>query len=325
MFEHLTRGTQLMAIYIHHKKYFLENNIVTNKGKVNPGLQRFERFKPYIDYINENKPFECGIIEAIYCLFHGISQKPKCKICDIKGTSFDKFTTGYSVYCSHKCYSTDIVNLGIGLATKDTVKRKLMSQKAASVRKENGSYNFSENHKTNMSVSAKMSMYKKRKTCKEKYGVENPGVLGGYTSKRATEYIKIFIEERNIDIDCCFFEDKESNKFEYFQMINLPGRSKKKYAKYDLVVFKDKESAKMKNPNDIILVLEYNGPWHYTLQEVLVDPYSLAVPYKKSSNKKTKKDVLIYDKAKRKHLINVQEYYTYWERTDRLMKGSLSV
>lgn len=310
-----------MNIYT-HKNYLLDNNIVTKKNKVNTQIQRREKFKPHIEYIKNVCEFDAGLLEMIYCLYNALDKQPQCKMCT-NIARFMGFKKGYAKYCNHKCYASDLHNYDYGLVTKDAEKRRCMVKKATDTRIKNGNYNFSSEHKNKLSISAKKSIHKKRKTCKERYGVENPGVMGGYSSKAANSYIKKFIADRNIDLDCCLFNDAESNKKELFQMIYMPKTNKMKYTQYDLVVFKSKESAKNKNINDIILVLEYNGPWHYTLKETMADPYSLTTPYRGNTNNTQKIESFIYDKMKRKHFNHVKEYYTFWEKDNSLRKGSV--
>jgi len=270
-----------MAIYT-PKEYLIKNNIVTQKGDVNKQIQRWEKFKHHVKFVEESCPFSSSFSEMVYCIYHGLSQKPSCHMCS-KHTSFRGFKKGYSKYCSHKCYWNDLPNYdNNGFGTKDLELRKKYSQKGAATRKSNGSYNFSESHKKKLSLSAKRTIPQKRKTSKERYGVENPGVMGGGSSKAANIYIKKFIEDRNIDIECCYFRDEKLNKKEFFQMIKVPKSNKLKYVQYDLVVFKDRKSAAEKKIKDIVLVLEYNGPWHYTLEQTLNDPYSPSTPYRKT-------------------------------------------
>jgi hypothetical protein len=323
MFSNLKEGTQLMAIYT-PKEYLLENNIVTSKGKINGQLERWDHFKPHIEFIKENCHFDSNLSEMIYCIYHELSQRPVCPVC-FSVSSFQGFQNGYSKYCSKNCYWKDLPNYDYGFVTKNPEKRKALSRKAADSRIRKGSYNFSEIHKENLSKSAKKSMPKKRKTNKEKYGVENPGVMGGLSSKAANIYIKTFIAQRNIDIECCYFHDEELNKKEFFQMIRVPNSNKLKYVQYDLVVFKDKEAAAKKNLEDITLVLEYNGPWHYTLKETLEDPYSPTTPYRKNTNNTQKTQSFIVDKMKRIHLSKVKDYYTFWEKDGSLRKGTIFI
>jgi hypothetical protein len=312
-----------MTIYT-PKDYLISNNVVTSKGKVNTQLQRRSCFKPHVDYIKSVCPFEGHIIEQVFYLYYEFTERPKCHVCT-NPSSFLGFTKGYTKYCSPECYRSNLHNYTYGVMTKDSEKRKVMNAKGVSARQKNGSYNFSDEHKESLSRSAKESMHKKRSTCRKKYGVENPGVMGGHSSKAAKNYIRDFISQRNIDLDCCFFHDDELGKREFFQMVSIPGTHKKKYFQYDLVVFRSAECAKRGNVNDVILVLEYNGPWHYTLRETLIDPHSPSTPYRATTNDSTKMLSFIHDKMKRKHFSHVHDYYTFWERDSSLRKGSVFI
>lgn len=97
---------------------------------------------------------------------------------------------------------------------------------------------------------------------------------------------------------------------------------KKRYSSYDLVVFSDYQSYDTKNLNNIDLVLEYNGPWHYTKQELVKHGNEPAVPYK-INNKfiYTKYQVFIMDQCKLNHISKyTNNILIYWEKTKTLSK-----
>ena len=149
---------------------------------------------------------------------------------------------------------------------------------------------------------------KKIKTCEEKYGIKNPGVMGAYASKSAYLFIKKFIEDNNINDALCYYKGGGINGKEYYQMIYDDVKSKYIYVSYDFVLFKDD---KLK---EIDMVLEYNGPWHYTKEEVELDPKGNSSPYK---NSKSKMEVYEFDIKKLSH-IPASKKLIFWEKTKKM-------
>lgn len=80
-------------------------------------------------------------------------------------------------------------------------------------------------------------------------------------SKAAFEYIKKFIRINNIDESLCYFAKGGINGKEYFYY----DKGKQKLVMFDLVV-------KDISTGNIELILEYNGPFHWNLNEVLQEP-----------------------------------------------------
>lgn len=121
-------------------------------------------------------------------------------------------------------------------------------------------------------------------------------------SKPAYNYICTFIEKNNIAVDNCYFLRGPKNR-EYFTIIN------DKYHFYDLTVFD--------NYNKINLILEVNGPWHYTKNEVIADPWSKSTPYK--NEKTTKYQSYIKDQLKLKRAKEIAtNVLVYWLKSDYL-------
>ena len=105
----------------------------------------------------------------------------------------------------------------------------------------------------------------------------NPGVLGAYSSKSAEKYIREFIKENNIRENCCYFKNGGISGREYFLNLFDEKIDKYIYLSYDLVVIDEFRN--------IILALEYNGPWHYRKCDVDIDPNGPSTPYIKSRSK----------------------------------------
>src|SRR5208283_2625271 len=76
----------------------------------------------------------------------------------------------------------------------------------------------------------KETMEKFKAICMEKYGVENPGVLGAVASKAGEKYIRNFISENKIDESKCYFKNGGINKNEYF--LNVYDKKLQKYVFY---------------------------------------------------------------------------------------------
>ena len=77
---------------------------------------------------------------------------------------------------------------------------------------------------------------------------------------------------------------------------------------YDLVVFDDN--------NKILLVLEYNGPWHYKLDDVNLDENGPATQYEKS---KSKLETYNFDLLKLNTIfVECKNILIYWEKIKKL-------
>lgn len=152
------------------------------------------------------------------------------------------------------------------------------------------------------------SIVSRKKTNISRYGVEfpmqNPSIAkkaietkisnGGFSksnsSKEATNFILEYIDKNQYDIDQCAFACEELNLHEWGIYLNG------KWMLYDLVVF---EKGKRGDKNYIIEILEYHGPFHYTLDEVLLNGEDKAYPWK--SNKTNIKES--YEKDLEKEMI----------------------
>jgi len=233
----------------------------------------------YTSFIKENK-FLLGL--RIYCLEERILEYPICE-CGKRITKIWNHLK-FNKYCSQSCANKYTNPL------KENVYGKEMSEKIWGTRRKNGNGKLSDDHKTKLSLihKSKETKEKMKNSCLNKYGFENPGVLGAYYSKSAEKYIRNFILENNIDEKRCYFKNGGKNNKEYFQMIFNKEKNRYVYFSYDLIVLDENDNIK--------LVLEYNGPWHYTKEEIHKDPNGPATPYK--TNKLTKKDTYERDKAK---------------------------
>jgi hypothetical protein len=253
----------------------------------------------YTSFIKEDK-FLLGL--RIHCVENNINEYPTCKC----GNTIIKIWNNlkFNKFCCQSC-ANKYTNY-----EKEGVYGEEMSKRIWNTRRKNGKGLLTTEHKRKLSIAHKTKETKDKfkKTCLAKYGVENPGVLGAYFSKAGEKYIKQFIKDNNINESDCYFKNGGKNGNEYFQMIYDEDKKKQAYFSYDFVVLKE---------NKIELVLEYNGPWHYTEKDILIDPNGPATPYK--NNKLTKKETYLKDKLKLNY-IDCDNILIFWEQTNKLEK-----
>lgn len=140
---------------------------------------------------------------------------------------------------------------------------------------------------------------KRRQSMTELY---KRGYMTSAFSKPAFRYIAEFIKKRNMIEENCYYLRGSKNK-EYFTIINGS------YYFYDFVSFNEN--------GEVDTVLEVNGPWHYTKQDVLQDPWSRATPYK--ANKTTKYQSYLKDQLKLKRAKELaRSVLVYWLKDERL-------
>lgn len=299
------------------KQFLLSNNIIqeTKHGlRVRRNISRFIKDDLKTTIIsNTNFLLETASIpERIFCLYNDIMKLSRCDCGNL--LEFQTFALGYKSYCCHECYANSLKDKPHWTTKRNADFKKAVFSKMSQTRRDRGGYKVSTQSKEKMSRSAKQSMHKKRETWKKKYGVENPGVLGGNSSKSARDYIEKFIIENNINKELCMFGDGKNK--ELWQNIKVPFSDKLRFALYDLVVFNDIQSKNAKNINNITLILEYNGPWHYRISDIL-NEHEKATPYR--SNTMTKIESIQLDEAKREHMAHVSNYFVYWEK-DKLLE-----
>ena len=292
------------------KKFFSKN------GRLSPNYRKkffidsigentYENIFYYSNFLKINSSFK----ERIYCIINNIYSYKICecgneikKFQNLKGFSDWKYTN----YCSQSC-ANKFTNY-----KRDSEFYKNVSKKIVHTRK--GKNNYILTDEMNIALWTNSAREKRNNTNIKKYGVKNPGVLGAYSSKVATQFIKNFLKENNISEDRCFYKNKETNKNEFYQMIEIG--EIKKYISYDLVVFSDIKSAEDKNKNNIDLILEYNGPWHYKEEEIVGKELEKANPYK---NSPTKIEVFNNDTIKLNHMkLYTKEILIYWEKDKKI-------
>ena len=258
--------------------------------------------------------------ERLFCIKHSIDRYPRCQRCNNISTHFNpNFINGYySKFCSRKCNRE--ANNPISFLSQKQL--KMRNKKISNTNKKARQNGLPEEWKHKLKVAAcKLSVQnKKAQTCLERYGVRNPGVLGAYHSQSASEYIKKYLKLKSIHENRCYFYDKTLNKKEFFQNIFVPFLTKHRFFCYDLVVFKDKSSAREKTLDQIEIVLGYNGPWHYKLEELGKNANFPAVPYKNGNSYNfTRQEVFNMDQIKLTHIYQyTPQVYVYWENTKQI-------
>ena len=126
---------------------------------------------------------------------------------------------------------------------------------------------YTEIRKKNMSASITPEVLQQRKDTffKKLEAGHYKTKLFGRQSAQALEFIKSYIVNNSILESLCYFDKGGISNNEYFVVIYNPLTNKKFTAAYDLVITSD-------GKHDIQQIIEINGPWHYRLEEVLLDP-----------------------------------------------------
>lgn len=296
-----------ISLGISELTHFVNQNLITSKGTLAPYFARPSVIASRPDLmrvcgtLRAMFPHATGLAEAIYCLLKG---KPTgCQHCG-QPTGFIHMGKGYRPFCSSRCNATH--HTPSKFLTEE--QRQTKSEKMSCALK---GRKMSVEWRQALSTAAKRSDVKhaKAKTCKERYGVENPGVLGAFSSRAATDFIKRFLAFMEIDEDRCMF--KAEGKREFYQNIVVSWSDKQRYVSYDLVVFRTHEGCVRADMSDIELVLEYQGPWHYRPWEVM-DERQPATPY---PNSLTKAQILEIDDRKRYAFDGSIIYLLYWADT----------
>lgn len=127
----------------------------------------------------------------------------------------------------------------------------------------------------------------------------------GLQSNIAIRYIKNFLTKNNIPENKCYYWKGGRSGDEFRSWTNG------KLVSYDLVVYDSDDT--------IETILEVNGPWHFTLEEVMIDPESKATPFK--TDMRSKRDVYNHDVLKINNALNISKnVYIYWLNIDKLIK-----
>lgn len=289
------------------KKEIIDKILLKN-GNIDPSISNYDiivkrnllNLIKNIKYLSNFLPNDEKIKNRIKCILNDIKSYQICR-CGEEITKFNKSSLTsniFNLYCSQKC-SNRYTNY-----EKGSEFYKKVSINIVKTRRENNSYIPTDSFRYYLRNKENYENFKK--VCKNKYGVENPGVLGAYSSKSAEKYIRSYINENNIDENRCYFKGGGINNKEYFKCIIIDG--KKIYMSYDLVVVDDN--------NKIILVLEYNGPWHYKIDDINMDANGPATPYKKS---KSKLETYNFDLLKLNTIfVECKNILIYWEKIRKL-------
>jgi len=308
------RGNKTMGLNEVKKKL---NDLIGNTGRLNTNIKRVHFIKNHnllpfwesVFYYTQFLKSSASIVERLFCVKNNISEYPKCGYCKKESTHFGRNLTDghYGQYCSTKCRAQVIMPWEF--MTNET---KLKKSHNLSLKLKGRVFTEQWKNKMKIAANSEKTKNKKKKTNLMKYGVENPGVLGAYSSKSSKIFIENFISKYNIDQKLCIY--KNNGNYEFYRSLKLNGKFYKRCG-YDFVAFKDIDSCLKKDFREIVMALEYNGPWHYTEEEVLKSPDTPSVPYKKNNpNITTIKQSYDADELKRKHIMKYAKIYiVYWE------------
>jgi hypothetical protein len=283
-------------LHYHHNRVYFVNRV---------GQEFYYSVVKHTEFCGEIASFA----ERIYCVVNNVTALPICQ-CGKKIYKFTRRGTikdwGYNAYCSQKC-ANRYTNYKRSAEFYHNI-----GAKTSATRKRLNSYKL--NDKQRALWWTKEANAKRQQTNIKRYGVANPGVLGAFYSKSGLKYIQQFLIDNQIDDDCCYYKGGGCTGKEFYQMIECDG--KKRYFSYDLVVFKNAESAKSANVKDIMLVLEYNGIWHYKSSDVIGKENEPSHPY---PNAPSKINVINSDKIKLNHIAQyTPKILIYWLKTKKL-------
>ena len=137
-------------------------NIVTGRAKLDDWLK--SHYNEFYDYLIHTYA-DCNIKESLYMFYNGIQTKPTCKACG-SPVKFHGYSYGFSEFCCSKCAQND-----------DQVRQKLKDTNVDRYGEDYISQFISKGLQTKTEKYGSTSYNNKekyRKTCLDRYGVENP-------------------------------------------------------------------------------------------------------------------------------------------------------
>lgn len=147
---------------------------------------------------------------------------------------------------------------------------------------------------------------RRRETLLSRYNTANTLGIQPRFSQMAYEYINNYIKQNNIDESCCYYARGGINNREYVYF----DADKRKHIMFDFVVINAET-------REIELILEYNGPFHWTSDDILKDPNSLATWFK--TNSMTKLESYDHDQYKLNIAKKISKNVAvYWLRDKRI-------
>lgn len=155
---------------------------------------------------------------------------------------------------------------------------------------------------------------KNRSRLREKFykQVSNKNIQIGRQSKQALKWIRDYIIDNSIAETRCYFEQGGIDGSEYCRKIYNPILEKYEYVCYDLVILDEQ-------CNNIDILIEINGPWHYRRHDVIADPDSPCCPL--NTNKYSKIESYNKDILKLNYAIDIsKKVYVYWLDTKELIQ-----
>lgn len=132
--------------------------------------------------------------------------------------------------------------------------------------------------------------------------ITNGSFVKSNSSHEATLYFRQYIIEKGYNVEQIAYDDYENNLHEWGYYFD-------RWYLYDFVAF---EPGYRGSPNHVIEIIEYHGPFHYTIKDVLDRGNDAAVPWK--SNRLTIEESFLIDQKKeqyaKKYLTN--NYTVIW-------------
>jgi len=199
---------------------------------------------------------------------------------------------------------------------RESATKQMTDPKQISIRKEKcgAPEHYTLQRKLNMSsaVTDEVKLKRKLTTIKNIESGKFNHKIYGRQSNVARSFILNYLRDNNILDSNCYYDGGGINNKEYYQVVYDTIKSRYRTICYDLVITKD-------GKHNIECIVEINGPWHYRLDEVLLDPQGKSCPLK--TNKYSKLESYNLDCLKLNHALDLCEsVYVYWLDTNDLVK-----
>ena len=186
------------------------------------------------------------------------------------------------------------------------INQRLLRKKVCGKWATNANEYFARTSKMKIACRNPSVIRQRRETLLKRYSTSNTLGIQPRFSKMAYDYIKKYIKQNNIDERCCYFARGGINNKEYVYF----DAEKQKHIMFDLVVIDNKTK-------EIDLILEYNGPFHWTINEASADPNSSATWFK--TNSMTKFESYRHDQYKLNIAKKISKnVIVYWLRDGRV-------
>jgi len=202
--------------------YFLEKR---NGSRLKPkslNKENPELYNIIINFAKENC-LEVDFKELVYLYVNELKIVPKCKICD-NNTSFDRLSSGYRMYCSKSCKSSDI-------EVKDKIKQTFIKKygghpmRNETIKEKIKTTNL-EKYGHTSHLSSDIIKNKIELTNTERYGVKRPLSSSKILDKTKETMLKLYGVEHGLQLDYVH-KKTVNNRGENFNRENFLERIKK--------------------------------------------------------------------------------------------------